>query len=161
MNREKFWNKLKVAAKDYLKGLLKLELLVFIILCIGLAIIDIDLWGLKALLITIVDLIPLLGSGIVMIPWAIIRALSGSVDVGAQIAILYVIVVIVRFIAEPLLVGKTVGVSPLLTLGMALAGTVMFGPIGAVVAGLLTVPVKVFWDLKSGKSTLNDFNKHE
>lgn len=141
-----------IAAKNYIKGLIKLSLLTFIILCIGLYFIGISNWGIKAFFIALVDIMPVLGSGMVMIPWAIYRAVTGSVDIGAQIAILYVILIVIRFIAEPLLVGKTVGVSPLLTLGATIIGTIIFGPIGAVLAGLLTVPAKVVWDIYSGRS---------
>lgn len=124
----------------------------FIVLCVGLYFIDISNWGIKAFFIALVDIMPVLGSGMIMIPWAIYRALTGSVDIGAQLAILYMVLIVVRFIAEPLLVGKSVGVSPLLTLVAAIIGTIIFGPIGAVLAGVFTVPAKVIWDIYSGKS---------
>lgn len=154
MNIYDFWSRLKVAMMNYFKGLLILSLLTFIVLSIGLNLIGISFWGLKAFFITIVDIFPVLGSGTVMIPWAIIRALSGSTDIGAYIAILYVLIVVIRFIAEPLIIGKNVGVSPFLTLVITIVSIMIFGPVGAIIGGLLTVPLKVIWEFTSGKSAI-------
>lgn len=155
MNIYELWSRLKVAMKNYFKGLLMLSALTFLLLSIGLNLIGIRFWGLKAFIITLIDIFPVLGSGTLMIPWAIIRALTGSTDIGAYIAILYVLIVIIRFIAEPLIIGKNVGVSPLLTLGITIVSIIIFGPIGAILGGLITVPLKVIWEFTSGKSTLS------
>lgn len=146
------WIRLKHAIKNYFIGLVKLAILSFIVLMIGLYLIGISNWAIKAFFIAIVDMIPLLGSGMILIPWAFIRALSGSVDVGAQLAILYVVIVVVRLIGEPLLVGKSVGVPPLLTIGITIVSIMILGPIGAVVSGVLAIPIRVIWELYSGKS---------
>lgn len=154
MNIYDFLSRLKLALKDYFKGLLMLSFLTFIILSMGLNLIGISFWGLKAFIITLVDILPILGSGSVMVPWAIIRALTGSVDIGAYLAILYVLIVIIRFIAEPLIIGKNVGVSPLLTLVITFLAIMVFGPVGAIIGGLITVPLKVIWEFTSGKSAI-------
>lgn len=154
------WLRLRTALKDYFKGLIVLSILNFLILSIGLKLIGINLWTFKAFLISLVDIVPLLGSGAVMIPWAIIKALSGSANIGSYLAILYVITAMVRFIAEPLIIGKNVGVSPLLTLVITLISTMVFGPLGAIFSGLITIVVKVVWELRSGKSTLS-VKKHK
>lgn len=151
---KELWLRLKATLKDYFKGLIILSALNFVILTIGLKLIGINLWALKAFLLSIVDILPVLGSGAVMIPWAIIKALSGSIDTGAQLAILYVITAIVKFIAEPLIIGKKVGVSPLLTLGITVISTMIFGPLGAIFGGLITVIVKTVWEITSDKSTM-------
>ena len=156
MKYKELWYKLKRALKDYFKGLLLLSGLNFLVLAIGLKLIGINLWGLKAFLITLVDVLPVLGSGIVMIPWAIFKGLSGSIGVASYLAILYILLVIIRFIAEPLIIGKKVGVSPLLTLAISVISILAFGPLGAILSGLITVVFKVVWDVISGKSIIGD-----
>ena len=143
--RQQFFRESKSAIINYFKAQLIMSGVTLVVLAIGLSIIGINWWGLKALFIALIDILPVLGSGIVMIPWAIIRALTGSPDIGAQLAILYVILTIIRFIGEPLIVGKSVGVSPLLTLGITLAAMVLLGPIGAIIGGIVAVFIKVFW----------------
>ena len=156
MYYKELFYRLKRALKDYFKGLLLLFTLNFLILSIGLKLIGIDLWGLKAFFITLVDVLPVLGSGIVMIPWAIFRALSGSLAIGSYLAILYVLLVIIRFLAEPVIVGKKVGLSPLLTLAISAISIIIFGPLGAIISGVITIVFKVFWEVASGKSAISE-----
>lgn len=143
------------AIKQYFKGLLILGTINFLVLCVGLYVLDISMWGLKALGVAILDMIPVLGSGMIMIPWAIIRALTGSISTGAGLAIIYVILVLVKLIGEPMIVGKSVGVPPLLTFGMTVVLFFAFGPIGAVIAGVISIPIKVMWSIFGNNSTLS------
>lgn len=148
MNKIKiFLDELKINTLIFFKAQVVLSLTVFIILSAGFYWIGLELWGLKAFGIALVDFVPVLGSGLIMIPWAIIRGLMGSVEVGAQIAILYIILTITRFVLEPILIGKSIKLSPLLVLGMTLLSTLVLGPIGALVGGLLSVVVKVVWQV--------------
>ncbi|NLW52169.1 MAG: AI-2E family transporter [Tissierellia bacterium] len=144
--------------KKYIKGLLTIMLINFLVLCIGLYLIGINYWGLKAFLISVFDIIPVLGSGMILLPWAIIKAATGMVQTGAYLAVLYVILVVIRFVGEPLIIGKSVGVSPLLTFTVTGISTIAFGPVGAIIGGFLVVPIKIIWSLLSGRSTttIND-----
>ena len=72
---------------NYIKATLKLSALVYIILAIGLRLIGVDLWSIKALGIAFIDMIPILGSGIVMIPWAIIHFLIGNTTLACSVKI--------------------------------------------------------------------------
>lgn len=163
-NYKELWPRLKLSLKLYFKALLILSMLTFIILSIGLKVIGINMWGLKAFLIALVDLLPVLGSGTVMIPWAIFRAFSISLEAGAYIAGLYVLIVIIRFIAEPLIIGKNIGFSPIITFLITIISIFVFGPLGAILGGFITVFLKVLWDISSGKSAISsnkDHNKEE
>ncbi len=124
-----------------------MSLVGFALLSIGLYLIGIDLWGLKAFLIAVLDFIPVLGSGLILIPWALIRVLNGYTDVGAQLAILYMVLVIVRFILEPILIGKSIRLSPLLVLVVTLLSSFVLGPLGAIAGGLIAIVVKVGWQV--------------
>ncbi len=69
-----------------------------------------------ALFIGFVDALPILGSGTVMIPWAIICAINGDINLGIAIIVLLIIMSVVRQILEPKLVSKNIGVHPIFTL---------------------------------------------
>ena len=69
-----------------------------------------------ALFIGFVDALPILGSGTVMIPWAIICAINGDINLGIAIIVLLIIMSVVRQVLEPKLVSKNIGVHPIFTL---------------------------------------------
>ena len=69
-----------------------------------------------ALFIGFVDALPILGSGTVMIPWAIISGINGDINLGIAIIVLLIIMSIVRQVLEPKLVSKNIGVHPIFTL---------------------------------------------
>lgn len=158
MNMKEFVRQTLVGLKKYIKGLLTIMLINFVVLCAGLYLIGIDYWGIKAFFIAIFDIIPVLGSGMILLPWAIIKAATGMLQTGAYLAVLYVILVVIRFVGEPMIIGKSIGVSPLLTFAITGISAMVLGPVGAIIGGFLIVPVKIIWSLASGKSTasLND-----
>ena len=66
--------------------------------------------------VAILDILPVLGTGMVLLPWAVIAASSGNLSLGIGLVALYVVVTVVRNIAEPHLVGRQMGLSPVVTL---------------------------------------------
>ncbi|MBM6615814.1 AI-2E family transporter [Desemzia sp. RIT804] len=142
--------------KGFLIAQLKLSLLTFVLLCIGFVVIGIDWWGLKALGIAIVDMIPVLGSGIIMLPWAIIRALMGDGDVAWKTALLYAIILLVRQFAEPYLTGKQIGVRPLYTFLSTLVCILIFGPIGALLGAVVAIIIKAIFNVRDMHQIIED-----
>lgn len=128
----------------FVKSQMIMLALTFIILCIGLRQFEVALWGLAAAGIALFDLIPVLGSGMIMIPWAIIRALTLSPKAGGQIAVLYIILVLVRTIVEPILTGSKLGVNPLLLFLASLIGAMLLGPFGAIIGALVVMAFKSY-----------------
>ena len=113
--------KLITTLGGYLKAESILILISFIEVLIGLYIfrligLNIRYPLLAALGIGFVDALPILGSGTVMIPWAIISALNGDIKLGIALFILYVIVLIIHQILEPKIVSGNIGVHPIFTL---------------------------------------------
>ena len=95
----------------YLKAQGILILISFIISVIGLYIINFSISEigyplLIALGIGFVDALPILGSGTVMIPWGIIAALNGNLNLGISIVVLWIIMSIVRQFLEPRIVSR-------------------------------------------------------
>ena len=102
----------------------------FIELSIALTIVGIDNSILVALCIAIFDILPVLGTGGVMIPWTVINLVLGNFKLAAGLAITYVIVTIIRNIIEPKIVGGQLGLHPIVTLSSMFAGVQMLGALG-------------------------------
>lgn len=102
----------------------------FVELSIGLSIIGINNALLIALCISVFDILPVLGTGGVMIPWAVINLILGNFGLAAALAVLYVIITIVRNIVEPKIVGKQLGLHPIVTLSSMFAGVQLLGAVG-------------------------------
>ena len=109
----------------------------FIIFCITATEVSVGLWiigtespVLIGILIAVFDAFPIVGSGMILLPWAIITLISGESIRGIGLLIVYLVVVIARQIIEPKIVGKHVGLRPLVTLVCMFAGTRLFGGIG-------------------------------
>ena len=85
---------------------------------------------LVALLIAIFDILPVLGTGGIMIPWAVLSLLGGEITRGLSLLALYLIVTVIRNIIEPKIVGKQIGLHPVLTLMSMFVGTTLFGVVG-------------------------------
>ena len=84
----------------------------------------------------VIDILPVLGTGTVLIPWGVITLLSGDTGRGIALLCVYVGMTVVRQILEPRIVGKYIGLSPLCTLATMYLGLRFFG-----VAGLIFLPL--------------------
>lgn len=82
---------------------------------------------LKAAIIALLDILPILGTGAVMIPWAVISLVLGSTGLGLKLLLIYVIVTVVRNYVEPKIVGAQLGLHPIITLVAMFIGLRLFG----------------------------------
>lgn len=121
-----------------LKGYLILMLITFGELSIGFFIIGNNYGIALAALISILDILPIIGTGTVLIPWSVFEIITGNLSAGISLLVLYVVVSIVRNILEPRIIGKQLDIHPLLTLISFYAGLKLFG-----ITGMLLVPVVV------------------
>ena len=147
--------------KGFIIAQLKLSLLTFILLCIGFVVIGIEWWGMKAFGIAIVDMIPVLGSGIIMLPWAIIRALMGDGDVAWKLGLLYAIILLVRQFAEPYLTGKQIGVRPLYTFLSTIVCVLIFGPIGALLGAVVAIIINAVFNVRDMSRVIDESNHYK
>lgn len=120
------------------KGYLILMLITFLEIFIGLSIIGTENSIAISFIISFVDLLPVFGTGIVLIPWGVYLLIMGNVTRAISILILYVFVAIVRYFAEPKIIGKKVGTSPLISLLSMFIGLKFFGIIGLITFPLIT-----------------------
>ena len=100
----------------YVKSYSIILLVTFIELAIGFTIFGIGNSILIALIIAVFDILPILGTGTVMIPWIIVTLIQQNYVLAIQLSVIYVIVTIVRNIIEPKIVGAQVGLPPLIIL---------------------------------------------
>ena len=95
-----------------------------------------------ALAIGFVDALPILGSGTVMIPWAIISSLNGDLKLGIAIIILLLIISVTKQFLEPKLVSKNIGVHPIFTLISMYTGFRLIGVIGLLIGPIVLIIFK-------------------
>ena len=134
--------RLRRLGRQYLRACLLLGLLTFCLSFIGLALMRIPYAFIIALLLAVVDLLPLLGTGVILIPWALICLLLGQVKLGIGLLALYGVTTLVRQVLEPKLIGDGLGLHPLLSLFSMYAGLRLFGVWGMILAPLVTAGVR-------------------
>lgn len=99
-------------------------------LSIGLSILKINHAVPLALCIAIFDILPVLGTGGIMIPWVVLTAIRGNFGLALGLLAVYVIITIIRNIIEPKIVGSQLGLHPVVTLASMYAGVRLLGGIG-------------------------------
>lgn len=138
---------------SYLKAQITLIIISFFISLVGLYImnfagLDVGFPLLIALGIGFVDALPILGSGTVMIPWAIISGLNGKLSLGISIIILLITMSITRQLIEPKIVSGSIGIHPIFTIIAMYTGFKLIGILGMFVGPILLIILKnVFGDL--------------
>lgn len=102
----------------------------FLVMFIGFTILNVHYALLIALGIAVMDALPILGSGLVMIPWIGYQLFFGSLPMGIGLAVVYVLLIFTRQSIEPRVVGGQFGLPPLWTMCAMYAGFRLFGFIG-------------------------------
>ncbi len=125
--------------KKYLKAYCILFLITFAELLIGFWILGVDYAFVLAVLIAFVDFLPVFGTGVVLAPWGIVALLMKNYFMGIGIIILFVLMTVVRQIIEPKIVGKSLGVHPILSLVTIYLGYKLFGLFGMVFLPIVTL----------------------
>ncbi len=130
------------ALKSYAKAYLFIMLLTFCEVFTGLLILRRRYAFILALLIAVVDILPVFGAGTVIIPWAVFALITKDTGTGLGLLILYGIVTIIRQIVEPKIVGESLGIHPLATLFAMFAGLKLFGVAGMILAPSMAMIAK-------------------
>lgn len=132
---------LKTALFGWLMAQLKLSGITLVLLLAGFWMLQIHHAPVWAAGVALVDAIPVLGTGTVLIPWSVICLLQGETVRGAGLLGLYAVVWLVRSVMEPRLLGKELGLDPLVTLLAMYAGFKLLGLVGMILTPLLAVAV--------------------
>ena len=137
------WRKrAKGVAVRYLRAYCLLWLLTLCQLFLGFAILRVKYAFLLALVVSFVDLLPILGVGTVLIPWSVVLLVQQRYGMAIGLLVLYLVVAVLRQVLEPKLVGKSLGISPLLALFATYAGWQLLGFWGMLLAPFVAMIVK-------------------
>jgi predicted PurR-regulated permease PerM len=121
----------------YIRSQLILSLGVFVILAVGFLLIRQPYSLLLAFGLAVMDFIPIIGAGTVMVPWAAVDVITGSYQEAVELMIIWGIIVLFRRLAEPKVLGNQTGLSPIMSLVGIYIGMKMGGVLGMVLGPLL------------------------
>lgn len=99
-----------------------------------------------ALVTCVVDIVPVLGTGTILMPWALINFLLGNIGLGIGLVVIYAVITVIRQVIEPKLVAAQLGIPPFITLIAMFLGLKLFGFIGLILLPLIIAMIKVLND---------------
>ncbi|MGN1327264.1 MAG: sporulation integral membrane protein YtvI [Clostridia bacterium] len=146
----------------YLKAEATLVIVSFIISLIGLYILKLVKFNISypllyAIGIAFVDALPIFGSGTVMIPWAIISAFNGDINLAIAILVLWILMSVVRQFIEPRIVGNNIGIHPIFTLIAMYTGFKISGVIGLFIGPIILIILKNIFSGLIDKGVMKSF----
>lgn len=134
--------RMKTAVGSWLLAQAKLSGVTWLIVTLGFMILRIPYAPLWAVAVALVDAFPVLGTGTILIPWALVCFLQENGARAIGLMGIYAVVALTRSVLEPKLVGRQLGLDPLVTLAALYAGYKIWGLGGMLVAPLLAVTVR-------------------
>lgn len=150
---KEFLRKTGIGIREYIKSSLITSAVCFVLLLIGLYLGEVPYFGLIAFIIAAVDMLPVLGSGIILIPWAVISLISSNAKLAFILIIVFVLTFLIEQILQPILLGKSVGLKPLYTLLITVFSMIIFTPaLGAIIGSIISIVIAVIIDMKNSRS---------
>lgn len=149
----------KMVFGGYFKAQFKIMAVIGVILFIGMLILKVRFAILVAILVAFLDMLPFLGTGTVLIPWAVFKLLSGDIRYAVGLVILYLVTQLVRRIIEPKLVGDSIGMNPLATLIFMYIGYRVGGVLGMILAVPIGAIVLNFYKAGTFDGVTNGFKE--
>ena len=129
-----FASSLKQAVGGYFKAQFRIEIWMYILLLIGLTVLKVRYGLLIALLIAFLDFLPFFGTGIVLIPWAIVNVIGGNYLRALGFLIIWGSGQLFRQLIQPKIMGDSIGMEPIPTLFLLFVGYRLAGVGGMLVA---------------------------
>lgn len=139
-------NDLIKACGGYLKAQGILMCVTFFVLLIGLTFLRVEASTLIAFIIAVVDVIPVLGTGTVLLPWAAVSLITGKYFFALGLGIIYVVSFLIRRFAEPKIVSSQLGLHPLVTLIAVYIGLRTAGVLGMVLGPVIAIIIINFFN---------------
>lgn len=131
----------QTAVLVYIKSYSILFCVTFAELWLGLTLLGIPYAFAIALGIAIFDLMPILGTGGILLPWAVVLLVQGNIPLAIGMVLLYVVITIVRNALEPRLVGEQIGMHPLATMVAMILGLKLMGLLGMLLFPITLVAI--------------------
>ena len=148
------WKEKALPSLEHLKASLgkwitaqgKLMAVTYGIVTVGFLLLGIPYAFAWAILVAAVDAIPLLGTGVVLLPWALTKLLQGDPLIAAGMILLYLAAMITRTVLEPRFYGSHLGLDPLVMLFFLYFGYRLWGFWGIVISPLLAATTKTLFE---------------
>jgi len=125
-----------------IRATLILMIITFVQVYIGLHILKVQYALLTAFIITVFDALPVIGAGLILIPWAVYAFITGNIKLAVGLLIIQVSVTVVRQVVQPKILGDQIGIHPLATMIAMYAGYKFFGLSGLIIGPVIYVVVK-------------------
>lgn len=129
------------AAGGYIKSSLILMVITFFEMLVFLSLLGVEYSLILSVIIAIVDLLPLLGVGAVLVPWSIYSFVTSDVRRGVWLLAIFLAATVIRNIIEPKILGKKIGVHPFLIIASAYLGFTLLGGIGLILFPVVAATV--------------------
>lgn len=142
----------------YLKAQVILSFGVFLLLSTGFFLTGQTFSLIYALVIALLDFIPMIGAGVVLLPWMCLEFLLGNTQKAFILLLLWVIVSLFRRIMEPKVLGEQTGLSPLLSLGSMYVGLQLWGVLGLIFAPILLLVLMHLFRFQIFSGLFHDLN---
>ena len=139
----KFKERFTVAIIKYIRAYITIMLITFVILTVGFLILKVKGFLVLAFLISLLDALPLLGVGTVLVPWSVFSLISGKIYLGVGLVLLFIVNELVRQFAEPKILGRHLGIHPILSLMLLYLGYYFFGIFGLILIPILSVVINI------------------
>lgn len=133
-------SRLSFVVFGFLKAQFLVSVLIFMASFIGLLmIVSPEIAIVMAMIIWIIDFIPIIGSIVILAPWALFHFITDNIATGTHLSILAVVLLTIRRTIEPKVMGSQIGLSPLPTLISMYLGLKVFGFLGFFIGPLLLI----------------------
>lgn len=126
----------------YIKAQIIIMCFMFVLLAVGFAILQVDYVILLALVIAILDALPSIGTGLVLLPWGVYNLLFGTFPLGVGLVVLYLCAIGLRQLLEPRVLSYQIGLHPLFTMSAMYAGLKALGVFGMLVGPVTVIIIK-------------------
>ncbi|KEZ49957.1 MULTISPECIES: sporulation integral membrane protein YtvI [Metabacillus] len=132
-------NRMSYVIFGFVKAQFLVSIIIFIASFIGLMLIMPEVALVMAIIIWVIDVIPIIGSIIIMGPWTLYHLISGDTILAAKLGILTAVLLIIRRTVEPKVMGSHIGLSPLATLISMYLGLKLFGVLGFFIGPMILI----------------------
>ncbi len=138
-----FKNRFLSTILKYVRAYLIIMVITFVIMLFGFLLMGVKYAVLFAFVVALLDALPLIGVGTVLVPWSIYQLIFGNITLGIGLIVLFIAHEIIREFIEPKIIGKNLGIHPIISLILLYIGYCIFGIAGLFLVPILTVVVAV------------------
>lgn len=133
------YHQLNRAGIGFLKAQILLSLVTFLLAFSGLFLLKVEYSVVYSLFIVVVDLLPILGTGSFLVPWAVYSFINGNQSLGIGLLVLFVVITVVRRVIEPKIFSTSMGIGALSALISIYLGFQIFGFIGLIIGPAIII----------------------